>query len=138
MHQSHPDRHVAAIPVSKIRSTLLGGGLIKVAHRDVGALLGQPGGVGPAIPCLPPVNHEAGRGACLHSSLAISRQNLGNDGLFRRRFSFVTRADRQSAVREQREGPARHSGAGPALGLQPRKPRGWISSRAERLRLRGP
>ena len=43
-----PDSHVAAIPVSKTRSTLLGGGLIKAGHRDVGAFLGQPGGTGPA------------------------------------------------------------------------------------------
>jgi hypothetical protein len=48
MHQSHPDSHVAATPVSKTRSTLLGGGLIEVGHRDVGAFLGHPGGTGPA------------------------------------------------------------------------------------------
>ena len=39
---------MAAVPVSKTRSHLLGCGLIKVGYRDVGAFLGEPSGAGPA------------------------------------------------------------------------------------------
>jgi hypothetical protein len=86
MHQSHPDSHVAAIPVSKTRSTLLGGGLIKVGHRDMGAFLSQPGGTARQIPCPPPVKHTSSSsslsGAC-DSARIKGSQNQPNDRVIR-------------------------------------------------------
>ena len=52
-------QHVAAIPVSKTRSTLFGGGLINIGHYNVGAFLGQPGGTARQIPCPPPLRHAS-------------------------------------------------------------------------------
>ena len=56
-----------AVPVTKTRSHLLGGGLIKVGHRDVGAFRGQPGGTGPTdtVPSTSDYHRSAGEASRL-------------------------------------------------------------------------
>jgi hypothetical protein len=79
-------QHVAAIPVSKTLSTLFGGGLINVGHRNVGAFLGQPGGTARQIPCPPPLEHASScssvSGAC-DSPRIKGSQNQPNDRVLR-------------------------------------------------------
>jgi hypothetical protein len=79
---------MAAVPVvSKTCNYLLGCGLIKVGHRDVGAFPGQPSGTGPAdtVPSTGDCHHSAGEASKLSLLLKRSLPLSSN-----RRFTKLT------------------------------------------------